>query len=54
MKLFCKHNYVLFFNISYREIATDKRYHNITLVCEKCHRLKPLVRFATYQNSSIT
>lgn len=24
------------------------------LACEKCHRLKPLVRFATCQNSSIS
>ena len=48
--LFCKHEYKMKSNFSYRHIESNNRIHDITLVCYKCGRIKYLPQFYT-QNS---
>lgn len=54
MSILCRHKYVLSYNVSYYDEMENKRFHDITLVCEKCHRLKKVVKFVTYEDTSIS
>lgn len=53
-RLTCKHDYELYANFSYREIDTDKRYHEITVRCNKCGKKKRLSTFSTSNNASVS
>ena len=51
--LFCKHEYKMKSNLSYRHIPSNNRIHEITLVCTICGRIKILPLFYTTDNSDI-
>lgn len=53
-RLTCKHDYELYANFSYHEIYTDKRYHEITVRCNKCGKKKQLPVFSTPNNASVS
>lgn len=50
---FCKHEYKMESNLSYRHIESNNRIHDITLVCSKCRRIKSLPQFYIQNNSGI-
>lgn len=52
--ILCKHNYEMYSNLSYREVSTNKRVHELTLICPKCEKIKKLVKFATPDNSGLS
>ena len=51
--LFCKHEYKMRSNLSYRHIESNNRIYDITLVCSKCKRIKSLPQFYIQNNSGI-
>ena len=46
-QIFCKHEYELLADLSYRKVETNRRYHHITIICSKCHKEKLLKLFST-------
>lgn len=53
MRILCNHEYALSSIFSYRSKRENKRYHEIVLVCDKCHKHKRLVTFSTHGNTTI-
>lgn len=53
MRVLCNHEYALSSIFSYRSRRKNKRYYEIVLVCEKCHKYKRLVTFSTHGNTTI-
>ena len=51
--IFCKHKYKMQSNWSYREVVTNNRIHDITLVCSRCGKVKCLPKFYTPNNSGL-
>lgn len=42
----CKHEYEFLCDLSYREVSTDKVFHEISICCSKCGNKKRLKKFA--------
>lgn len=53
MRILCNHEYALSSIFSYRSRRENKRYHEIVLVCNKCHKHKRLVTFSTHGNTTV-
>lgn len=52
-RLFCKHKYELIANLSYREVSTNRRFHEITVKCSKCQKRKTFETFSTTDNTPL-